>query len=319
MQFEDIEPEVRYAFKSGGNFVNEIVHHKLSMTYRFLTILCGGFRLTADGVDEECRRGDVIYMPPGTRYTTTFKPGKAEFLNIFFDYTKRGVRRKQIEPISDFFIMTDYEKPDPDKRTQTMEFSDLPEFSRVQVIRGMPDAEIRCLEIYNIFDGAERFMKLRVDSRLVSLLADAAHYLTQRRESPTIKIVRQVIAYVDGHCSEPLTCKGIAAALGYHPNYLNRLTREYMGMSLHDYIVSVKIRVANRMLSETDMSITDIAYALAFSDSSRFSSVYCAATGMKPSERRRMMQEDPADISPDIPLETDKPENNGNNEKGEKE
>mgnify|MGYP002516073888 CR=1 FL=1 len=319
MQFEDIEPEVRYAFRSDLNYENEVVHHKLSMMYRFLTIIDGGFRLAADGVDEECRRGDVIYMPPGTRYATTFKPGSSEFLNIFFDYTRRGVRRKQIEPISDFFVMTDHEKPDPEKRTRTVEFSDLPEFSRVQVIRGMPDAEIRCLEIYNIFDGAERFTRLRVDSRLASLLADTAHYLTQRRESPTIKIVRRVILYVDGHSSEPLTCKGVAAALGYHPNYLNRLTREYMGMSLHDYIVSVKIRAANRMLSETDMSITDIAYALAFSDSSRFSSVYCAATGMKPSERRRMMQEDPADISAGIPPETDKPENNGNNEKGEKE
>lgn len=315
MQFEDIEPGVRYAFKSGGNFVKEVVHHKLSMTYRFLTILDGGFRLTADGVDEECRRGDVIYMPPGTRYTTTFKPGRAEFLNIFFEYSRRGGIRKQIEPMSNFFVMTDYEKPDPDKRTQTMEFSDLPELSRVQVIRGMPDAEIRCLEIYNIFDGSERFMKLRIDSRLASLLADVAHFLTERRESPTIRIVRRVIFFVDGHYRETLTCKGVAAALGYHPNYLNRLMREYMGVSLHDYIVSVKIRAANRMLFETDMSITDIAYALAFSDSSRFSSVYYAATGIKPSERRRMMQEDSSDFS----QETDKPEIAGNNEKGEKE
>lgn len=69
-----------------------------------------------------------------------------------------------------------------------------------------------------------------------------------------------------------------------------------MGVSLHDHIVSVKIRAANRMLFGTDMSITDIAYALSFTDSSRFSSVYCAATGMKPSERRRMMQESAPEV-----------------------
>lgn len=297
MRFEEIEPGIRYTFRTNVREYNEpVVHHKLSMAYRFLTIIEGSFRLLTSGIEEECERGDLIYMPPGVEYTTVFHPGNSEFLNIFFDYSRRGGGRVRNEPISDFFVMTDYEKPDPEKRSEIVEFPDLPEFSRVQVIRGMPDAEMRCSEIHEIFDGAERFAGLRADSRLASLLADTAHFLTERRESTALKVVRRVVSYIDRHYQEPLTCKGVALALGYHPNYLNRLMREHMGVSLHDHIVSVKIRAANRMLFGTDMSITDIAYALSFTDSSRFSSVYCAATGMKPSERRRMMQESAPEV-----------------------
>ena len=86
MRFEEIEPGIRYTFRTNVRKYNEpVVHHKLSMAYRFLTIIEGSFRLLTSGIEEECERGDLIYMPPGVEYTTVFHPGNSEFLNIFFD------------------------------------------------------------------------------------------------------------------------------------------------------------------------------------------------------------------------------------------
>ena len=61
--------------------------------------------------------------------TTVFHPGNSEFLSIFFDYSRRGGGRVRNGPISDFFVMTDYEKPDPEKRSEIVEFTDLPEYA----------------------------------------------------------------------------------------------------------------------------------------------------------------------------------------------
>ena len=70
MRFEEIEPGIRYTFRTNVREYNEpVVHHKLSMAYRFLTIIEGSFRLLTSGIEEECERGDLILRSfiPGIR------------------------------------------------------------------------------------------------------------------------------------------------------------------------------------------------------------------------------------------------------------
>ena len=51
-------------------------------------------------------------------------------------------------------------------------------------------------------------------------------------------------------------------------------------------INEVRLQNAKRLLRSTGMSITEIAYAVGFSDSNYFSSVFKKHTGMTPGEYR---------------------------------
>ncbi len=101
-------------------------------------------------------------------------------------------------------------------------------------------------------------------------------------------IAYQVVDYIDRHCEDNLTCRAVADAFSYHESYLNRVVRAHTGYSLHSYINLVKVRNATRLLCDSNLSITDIAYRLSFCDSSHFSRVYQEYTGTKPSDVRRL-------------------------------
>jgi AraC-like DNA-binding protein len=291
--FDTINPKVRMIFTTRIRQIDkEITHHKLSLTYRFLILLQGSFCLRYNGNEEICRQGDVIYMPPRQEYETVFYPGNSEFMNVFFDYYPDERHNTQgREPTSNFFIMTDYEILDPAKYTDNIDFTDMPDFNKLIVIKKMPDSEIKSRELYRLYNDNSRYSRMRLNARCAEFIADAAEYVSVLKQNPSRLTAKTIVSYINGHYNEGLTCHAIAEHFSYHPNYVNRIVRDLTGLSLHDYIVAVKIQHANQLLLETDMTITDIAYYLAFHDSSHFSSVYFAQTGMKPSDRRRLLRE----------------------------
>ena len=103
----------------------------------------------------------------------------------------------------------------------------------------------------------------------------------------TQRLIEQVISYIENHCTEKLTCEQVASAFSYHPNSLNRIMRAEMGRSLHEIITRAKIDAAIRLLTETDVSITDIAYQIGFYDRAHFAKTFREVTGQSPSAFRQ--------------------------------
>lgn len=290
--FDTINPHVRMIFVTKLSFfVPETVHHKLSLTYRFLLLLRGSFRLCCNGREEQCSQGDIVFMPPKQEYETVFSID-AEVMNIFFDFYPGKLQSdKGLEPITNFFIMTGYETLDPTKYSERIFFDDMPEFNELFVIHKLPDAEDKCRELYHLYTNTTRHSRLRLNAKLTEFIIDVADYFAVQKQNPSRSAAKTIINYINAHYNERLNCRSVAEHFSYHPNYVNRIVRELTGITLHDYITGVKIQHANQLLLETDMTITDIAYYLSFHDSSHFSSVYFAHTGMKPSERRKLARE----------------------------
>ena len=107
------------------------------------------------------------------------------------------------------------------------------------------------------------------------------------RKLQTERLIKQVIAYIEKHCTEKLTCAQIASEFSYHPNSLNRIMREEQGCSLHEMITRAKINAAICLLTETDVSITDIAYQIGFYDRAHFAKTFREITGQSPSAFRQ--------------------------------
>ncbi|MBE6611810.1 MAG: AraC family transcriptional regulator [Ruminococcaceae bacterium] len=291
IRFEDSRPEMRMAFRTIlRKYAAGVEHHKISMTYRLLVLLRGSFLLRCDGSEEQCQEGDIIFMPPHTDYTTVFG-GDSQFLNIFFDFFPRTTVPETMPLGAQYFVMVDYEPICPERFAEKLTFEDVPEFNATFVMRGLPDTLEKCRELYDLYHSDKLCAKLRRNAKLAELLADIADCAGQPHCSSSLATARTIISYINAHYNERLTCRSVAEHFAYHPNYVNRIVRELTGYSLHDTIIRVKIRHADELLLDSDMSITDIAYFLAFHDSSHFSSVYQAHTGMKPSERRRMSAE----------------------------
>lgn len=104
----------------------------------------------------------------------------------------------------------------------------------------------------------------------------------------TNSVAIEIVEYIQANCELELSAKELGRRYGYHPNHVSRLIRKLTKMSLHEYVVHQKIRRAAILLSETNLTVSEIAQHLGFADSSHFSRTFKRITGATPSDYRRV-------------------------------
>ena len=78
----------------------------------------------------------------------------------------------------------------------------------------------------------------------------------------------------------------LADELGLTPQYLSKLFRSEVGMTISEYIMSRRIQAAENMLKFSDYTPLDISNYLNFSSHSHFISAFRRHTGMTPKQYR---------------------------------
>ena len=101
------------------------------------------------------------------------------------------------------------------------------------------------------------------------------------------QIVRRAMAYIHTHYAESLNRDVLAAHLAVSENYLTNCFQKEIGVSPLTYLNRYRILQARDLLSETKMTVTEIALAVGFSDLAHFSRVFRKETGYSPLEYRR--------------------------------
>ena len=96
----------------------------------------------------------------------------------------------------------------------------------------------------------------------------------------------RVEAFINRHIQEEITGSGIAEALGLSRAYLSHQFRKETGIALMDFIHGLKIEEARRLLTTTDVPISEIAGLLAYSSQSYFHTVFKRHTGKTPGNSR---------------------------------
>lgn len=72
--------------------------------------------------------------------------------------------------------------------------------------------------------------------------------------------------------------------LGYSRTQLNYLFKLNYDIAPHDYLINYKLNHAKQLLLNTNMSISDISYAVGYASPMQFYSVFKKAFGKTPSE-----------------------------------
>lgn len=122
---------------------------------------------------------------------------------------------------------------------------------------------------------------------LQTMLIEIAYLCKQNIEPRYDRYVNRAIAYLKGHSTEVIHVAEVAAEVGVHPSYLQRIFKERMDMSMTEYLVRYRVRKACRLLSNTTFPIVDIALECGFSNRQHFSRCFHEQQGMTPSEFRR--------------------------------
>ena len=99
-------------------------------------------------------------------------------------------------------------------------------------------------------------------------------------------IILDAVKTMEAHVAEPLPLESLAKTAGISPRQLNRLFAEKLGRPTMRYYREVRLEKAQSLLRNSPLSLTEIALATGFANSSHFSRAYAAQFGQPPSAHR---------------------------------
>lgn len=149
------------------------------------------------------------------------------------------------------------------------------------------DAAIRLYDIFSGTEGSVAYsqaytsvghMKEYIDRVLDYLKENQAAGAGQENH---IELVKR---YIHENLDKDIHREDIARQVHLNEDYLSRIFKKKMGISLKEYIISEKISVARQMIRTTMLPISFIALKIGYSNYSNFSKTYKKVTGISPTE-----------------------------------
>ncbi|HTV37999.1 MAG TPA: AraC family transcriptional regulator [Xanthobacteraceae bacterium] len=101
---------------------------------------------------------------------------------------------------------------------------------------------------------------------------------------------RLVVGYIQEHLAEQIALADLAALVELSRYHFCRAFKQSFGVPPHRYHINHRIERAKTLLVNTALSITEMAIALGFSETSSFSTAFREATGAAPTEYRRALE-----------------------------
>ncbi len=99
------------------------------------------------------------------------------------------------------------------------------------------------------------------------------------------KFINQFTAIVENNIeNENFSIDDICKEIGISKKQLYRKVKALIGLSINDYILTVRLQKARFLLSSEDLSISEVAFKVGFASQAYFSTVFKSKFGVSPSE-----------------------------------
>ena len=122
--------------------------------------------------------------------------------------------------------------------------------------------------------------------RIFSCLQQSSQQAPKREEPTDSYIVQRAIQLVNDHVSDGITVKELAERLYVSRTKLNKIFRDDMGVSPHDFIIHSRMAKAGELLGKTDMTIAEIAKQAGYDTPFSFSRAWKHHFGVAPAISR---------------------------------
>lgn len=106
----------------------------------------------------------------------------------------------------------------------------------------------------------------------------------------SIRNFEYVINYISQNYHEKIMMKSMANQMHISYDYFQHRFKEIQGESPRQFLVRKRVEAAERLLSETELSCTEIACRCGFSNSAQFSAIFRRERGITPQQWRQKVR-----------------------------
>lgn len=152
-------------------------------------------------------------------------------------------------------------------------------------------------EIERLYGESDEFLQISVYSLVTLILAqigsmhlsDATVVTDTKDLQPkNIEKLVNVTNYIDAHRGEDMSVDQLAEMAGFSKFHFERLFKSCMGISCYQYITKRRILLAQELLSNSELTVMDVALQSGFFSLSTFNRVFKDTNGCSPTEYRKL-------------------------------
>ncbi|CAM3230092.1 AraC family transcriptional regulator [Paenibacillus lupini] len=136
--------------------------------------------------------------------------------------------------------------------------------------------------------------QLHIRNMATELLLLTARHMQKRKALPNVEVtpvqrkVTDIIRHINQQFREPLHLDDLAKQFYISKGHLSRVFKEVTGFGFSQYINITRIKEAEHLLRETDLSITEISEQCGFENFSHFGKVFKELSGLSPRAYRKL-------------------------------
>lgn len=274
MKLSDINPHIRYAS----------IHYNLFK--KAPDSVCYDCRLffareakgscIANGTNYELTNNTVIYLPPGTQYHLSLAKECLHPILIILDFDLNN----EFCHLSKSLGTARTDNFDPEKVLRY----DMPKEFTSPFSKRKP-------ELYDLlFECTEEFLVQKYlyrESSSAMLKRCLIELVRDNTNEDILCKIAPVLEYIHTNYHDfAITNQSIAETFNYHPYYLSLLIKQHTGHTLHQYLISYRIRMAKKNLITTNDPINAIAWKSGFQSDAYFIKLFKQQVGVTPKTYR---------------------------------
>lgn len=152
------------------------------------------------------------------------------------------------------------------------------------------------VQMRNEYFNENEYGELTIFSQLISMLVKFGYnHINTTNLFPNVRLYKQkeyiqkfnnLLDYIDTHYMEDLSLETIADTIGFSKFHFSRLFKQYTNFTFCDYLCYRRIKAAEDLLVQPDLSITEVALQSGFPSISTFNRIFKQQKGCTPSEYR---------------------------------
>lgn len=241
--------------------------------YEFYYLLSGTRKVFINDTIYSVKKGDLIAIPKGELHRTTYIGGETHE-RIVMDFSDAFIapliERIGYKAFDECFVNRQLSIP-PNRREYVEEL-----FGKIiREHNGVDDYSTTILTLY-VYELIMFVLRCHENADYPCSVAEIGD-----------DVISDAARYISSNFTQEFSLTQLAAKYNMSPSYFSRKFKLCTGFGYKEYLITIRILEACKLLLNTDLSITEIAEKCGFDDSNYFGDSFKKVKGISPREYRK--------------------------------